>query len=138
MLYRRHRPVGLGRAQTLRRIRLRLCVDGPQGARFAMGRRRFIRRIQRISGQPRSLALHRRDAGGEAADRGGLRSQTRSFHSRMSRPLLRSVLRLSAAELSTLLVDLADGWLRNETGAPPGEGLLAALLPPAGSGVLGI
>src|SRR5262245_51930145 len=37
-----------------------------------MGRRGAVRRVRRISGQPRSLALHRRHAGGEAAERGGV------------------------------------------------------------------
>src|SRR2546429_6069502 len=37
-----------------------------------MGRCSPVRRVRRVPRQPRSLALHGRDAGGEAADRGGV------------------------------------------------------------------
>ena len=68
----RSRTLRLAAAQELRRVRLRLCAHGAQGARLAMGRRRAVRRIVRLPGQPRALALHRRHARGEAADRGGV------------------------------------------------------------------
>ena len=48
-----------------------LTVHKAQG--LAMGRRGAVRRELRVPRQPRALALHRRDAGGEAADRGGVR-----------------------------------------------------------------
>src|SRR5450830_761881 len=72
MLYRRYRADRLAAAQALRRIRLRLCAHRAQGARLAMGRRGAIRRELRVPRQPRTLALYRRDARGEAAHRGGL------------------------------------------------------------------
>ena len=59
-------------AQALRRVRLRLCAHRAQGAGLAMGRRRAVRRILCVSGQPRALALHGHHAGGEEADGGGL------------------------------------------------------------------
>src|SRR5262249_50448262 len=46
-----------------------------------VGRRGAVRRVRRVPGQPRSLALHRSDAGGEAADRGGVTFQNTSFRS---------------------------------------------------------
>src|SRR5687767_5407337 len=61
-----------------------------------MGRRGAVRRELRVSRQPRPLALHRRDARGEAADGGGEltvvarieRSEMREHPSRIS---LRSI-----------------------------------------------
>ena len=69
---RRHREGRLGAPQALRRVRLRLRADRAQGARLAMGRRGAVRRELRLPGQPRALALHRRHAGGEEADGGGV------------------------------------------------------------------
>src|SRR5690606_5141149 len=42
-----------------------------QGAGLAMGRRGAVRRVVCVSRLARALALHRRDARGEAADGGG-------------------------------------------------------------------
>ena len=71
-----HRAVRMAAAQALRRVRLRLRAHRPQGARLAVGRRGAVRRVRRVPGQPRSLALYRRDARGEAADRGGVANQS--------------------------------------------------------------
>src|SRR5271157_3482165 len=60
-------------AQELRRVRLRLCADRPQGAGLAVGRRGAVRRILRIPREPRSLALYRRHPRGQTLDRGGAR-----------------------------------------------------------------
>src|SRR5262249_34318282 len=57
-------------AEEIRRVRLRLCAHCSQGAGIAVGRRRAVRRILRLPGKPRALALHRRDPCREAADAG--------------------------------------------------------------------
>src|SRR5262245_66099430 len=73
MLQRHDRDLRMAAAQEVRRVRLRLCAHRPQGAGRAMGRRGVVRRVLRLSGEPRSLALHRRHARGEAADAGDVR-----------------------------------------------------------------
>ncbi len=45
-----HRAVRLAAAQALRRVRLRLRADRPQGAGLAMGRRGAVRRVRRVPG----------------------------------------------------------------------------------------
>ena len=72
MLHRRDRAARMAAAQALRRVRLRLCAHRAQGARLAVGRRRAVRRVVRVPGEPPALALHRRHAGGEAIDGGGV------------------------------------------------------------------
>src|SRR5262249_60544257 len=93
-----------------------------------MGRCRFVRRIGRIPGQPRPLALYRRNAGGEAAHR-------------------RSVIRLTplsarpprnADPLVILPLNVAHRRFRNQATVPARESLLPALLPLAGHGALRI
>src|SRR5258708_20416556 len=72
MLPQHQRRVRLARGPALWRVRFRLRLDRPQGARLAVGRCGPVRRVRRVPRQPRSLALHRRDTGGKAADRGGV------------------------------------------------------------------
>src|SRR5262245_9302203 len=72
MLHREDRGTRLAGAQEIRRVRLRLCVDRAQGARLAVGRRGAVRRILRVSRQPRALDLHRHHARREAPDRRGV------------------------------------------------------------------
>ena len=67
MLHRQDRGVRLAAAQEIRRVRFRLRADRAQGAGLAVGRRRAVRRVLRVSRQPRALALYRHHAGGEAA-----------------------------------------------------------------------
>src|SRR5262249_56600950 len=93
-----------------------------------MGRCRFVRQIERIPGQPRPLALYRRNAGGEAARR-------------------RCVIRLTplsarpprnADPLVILPLDVTHRRFRNQATVPARESLLPALLPLAGDGALRI
>ena len=68
----RRRP-RLSAPARIRRVRLRLRAHRPQGAGVAVGRRHAVRRKLRLPRAPGALALHRADAGGEAADGGAVR-----------------------------------------------------------------
>ncbi len=68
----------------LRRIRFRLRAHRAQGAGFAVGRRCALRRILRLPGAPRPLALHRRNARRAAPDAHPVRSERRSHPQRVS------------------------------------------------------
>src|SRR5258708_5113555 len=70
MLHRPDRGFRLAEPEEIRRVRLRLRADRAQGARIAVGRRRAVRRVVRVSRQSRALALYRHHAGGEAIDGG--------------------------------------------------------------------
>src|ERR1043166_8034266 len=62
----------MARAQALRGVRLRLRAHRAQGAGLAMERRRAVRRILRLPGHARALALHRHHSRGAPADGGGV------------------------------------------------------------------
>jgi hypothetical protein len=61
--------------ESLQGVRLRLRAHRAQGAGLAVGRRRAVRRVRRLCREPRALALYRRDARGQTADGGGVRSR---------------------------------------------------------------
>src|SRR6202011_5642181 len=70
------RADGMARAQALRGVRLRLRAHRAQGAGLAMERRRAVRRVLRLPGHARALALHRHHSRGAPAHGGGVRPKT--------------------------------------------------------------